>query len=97
MTWKLTRSLTFKHIEQQLIQLRDRLNEQGEVVDGFYADICCSWRNKLQVIFGPQLKVFLDIFHAVQRITRKTPKRHPYRKHCLQALTLVFRDPLTKD
>ena len=92
MTWKLTRSLTFEHIEQQLIQLRDRLNEQGKVVDEFYVDICYSWRNKLQVIFGPQLKVFLDIFHAVQRITRKIPKRHPYRKHCLQALS--FPGPL---
>lgn len=93
MTWKLTRSLSFKHIEQQLIQLRDRLSEQGKTADEFYVDICCSWRSKLQSIFGPQLKVFLDIIHAVQRITQKIPKLHPYHKHCLQSLTLVFRDP----
>lgn len=50
MTWKLTRSLSFKHIEQQLIQLRDRLSEQGKTADEFYVDICCSWRSKLQSI-----------------------------------------------
>ena len=93
MTWKLTRSLSFEHIEQQLIQLCDRLSEQGKTADECYADICCSWISKLQSIFGPQLRAFLDIFHAVQRIAQKIPKWHPYHKHCLQSLTLVFRDP----
>ncbi len=93
MTWKLTRSVSFEHTQQQLSQLCQRLHEQGNTVDEFYVDICCSWRNKLQAIFGPQLRVCLDIFHAVQRITKAIPKRHPYHKHCLQSLTFVFRDP----
>ena len=39
------------------------------------------------------MKVYLDVFHAVQRITCKIPKRHTYHKECIHALKLVFRDP----
>ena len=31
--------------------------------------------------------------HAVQRISSQIPKNHPYRKHCVAALRLVFRQP----
>ena len=37
--------------------------------------------------------VLLDTFHAVQRITSKIQKRHPYHHECLKSLQLVFRDP----
>lgn len=33
---------------------------------------------KLQEVFGEDATVRLDVFHAVQRITRKIPKRHPF-------------------
>ncbi len=39
-------------------------------------------------IFGPHLIVYLDIFHAIQRISQKIPYPWP----CLKALQLVFRD-----
>lgn len=42
---------------------------------------------------GPQLKVCLDLFHAVQHISRKIPKRHPFHSAFMRSLTLVFRDP----
>ena len=35
----------------------------------------------------------LDIFHAVQRISTKISKCHPFYSKCLQDLSLVFRDP----
>ena len=90
LTWKLTRRLSFDHVEQQLMLLNERFNREGRIVEEFYVDICCSWRKKLQKIFGPELKVYLDLFHAVQR---KMPKRHPFHLACLQCLKLVFRDP----
>ena len=96
MTWKLTRSLTFDRVKETLSLLNDRLTKQGKTVNEFYVDICCAWRKKLQDIFGPQLKVYLDIFLAVQRITKVIPKRHPFHKDCLQTLTFVFRDPSDK-
>ena len=39
------------------------------------------------------MKVSLDIFHAIQRISTKISKRHPFHSKCLQDLSLVFRDP----
>ena len=38
--------------------------------------------------------MYLDIFHAIQRITRKISKRHPFQYQCVRDLQLVFRDPL---
>ena len=93
LTWKFTRSVAFDDIQQQLSLLNDRFTQAGRIVEEFYIDICCSWRKKLQDIFGPQLKVQLDLFHAVQRISKKIPKRHPYHSECLRTLTVVFRDP----
>ena len=35
----------------------------------------------------------LDMFHAIQRITRKIPKRHPLFNQCKNELKLIVRDP----
>ena len=75
-------------------KLRNRLQLQGVTLKEFYVDKCCALRARLQLIFGPQLQVFLDIFHAVQRITKKIPKRHPFHSECMKSLRMVFRDPL---
>ena len=56
-------------------------------------DSCCSQRLKLKSIFGNETKVKLDIFHGVQRITRKIPKRHPFFLDCMRDLKMVFRAP----
>jgi hypothetical protein len=93
LTWKLTKSLKFASVEEQLICLQQRLLKQGKCVHEFYIDNCCVWRKKLQQIFGSTLKVLLDLFHAVQRITIKMSKRHPLNSHCVNDLRLVFRDP----
>ena len=51
------------------------------------------WKAKLQSVFGPDLKIFLDIFHAVKRIGEKIPKRHELRVACMEELRMVFRQP----
>lgn len=68
-TWKLTRGLSFDEIAPALRLLNERLRGQGVLVSTFYVNICCSWRKKLVDVFGQQLNVYLDIFHAVQRIS----------------------------
>ncbi len=93
LSWKMTKSLTFDHIKDNLLALQKRLNNQDKQVTEFFVDTCCSLRPKLQAIFGSHLKVYLDIFHAVQRISKAMPKRHPYHRECLKSLQLVFRDP----
>ena len=39
------------------------------------------------------MEVRLDLFHAVQRVVRCIPRRHPFAYHCCQAFSLVVRDP----
>ena len=93
LSWQMTKSLTFENVEDKLPALQRRLQKQDKQVKEFFVDTCCSLRPKLQHIFGPQLQVYLDIFHAVQRISKKMPKQHPYHQDCLKSLRLVFRDP----
>ena len=92
-TWRLTSSVMFSSVEGLLVTLRDRLAKQGVKVKEFYVDNCCSWRLKLQSVFGPDLRVVLDIFHAVKRIGDKIPKRHELRSACMDELRMVLRDP----
>lgn len=75
MTWKLTKGLAFDNIADKLTSLQEWFVRHGVVLQEFFIDNCCSWRKKLQ-----NLKVYLDVFHAVQRISRKIPKRHPFRQ-----------------
>ena len=76
-----------------MINLQHRLMKQDKHISQFYIDNCCTWRKKLQDIFGSNLTVLLDIFHAVQRITIKMSKRHPFHFQCVQDFKLAFRDP----
>ena len=55
------------------------------------------WRNKLQDVFGADLSVKLDLFHAVQRVIKKIPKRDPrgrtlkfIRQRMINDLRMVF-------
>ena len=76
-TWELTRSVAFSYVEDILLKLKDRLDKQGKSVKEFYVDICCSWRAKLQQVFGKNLKVYLDLFHAVKRVSSTISKEAP--------------------
>ena len=44
-------------------------------------------------MFGTELCVRLDVFHAVKRISDKISKRHPLRHDCMKDLSVVFRHP----
>ncbi len=92
-TWKMTKGLAIDDVKDIMQALHTRFQLQGVTLQEFFVDNCCALRQKLQAIFGQHLKVYLDVFHAVQRITRKIPKRHPYHAECMRALRLVFRQP----
>ena len=93
LTWRLTPALSFAEIEADLMALKNRLTSQRTELKEFYIDNCCSWRQKLQKVFGEQLNVYLDIFHAVKRFGEKVPKRHPLRRVCMHEWRMVFRNP----
>ena len=90
MTWRLTPRLSFAEVEDDLRALKNRLLSQGKALKEFYIDNCCTWRKKLQTVFGDQLVVCLDIFHAVKRVSDKIPKRHPLRQECMRDWQMVF-------
>ena len=52
-----------------------RVKDLEELV--IIADNCCTIKGKLVEVFGSGVCVKLDLFHAVQRITKKLPKQHP--------------------
>ena len=82
-TWRLTPRLTFSEVEFDLIALKNRFDLHGKVLKEFYIDNCCSWRKKLQQIFGNELIVYLDLFHAVKRFSDKIPKGIHYERNAL--------------
>lgn len=91
--WQLTYGTAFTKVEDLLKGLERRFKQQGKNVDLCFTDNCCSWRKKLQSVFGENFTVKLDVFHAVQRTVKKIPKRHPFSFHCAQAFSLTFRHP----
>jgi hypothetical protein len=92
-TWRLTPDQSFACVEGALVALRDRFVKQGVTVKVFYIDNCCTWRSKLRSVFGSELRVMLDLFHAVKRIGDKISKKHELRSACMEDLRMVFRNP----
>ena len=92
--WKLTPGMSFSDVEDCLRSLKKQ-DSQGKVLDAFYIDNCCSWRNKLQSVFGVQLNVYLDeyldIFRAVKQFTENVSKCHPLSYACTSERKMVFR------
>ena len=89
-TWQLTNSTSFNEVDKILSDLKDRVQGSQLTV---YVDNCCQVRSRLQKIFGMHTLVKLDLFHAVQRITRVMSKRHALFYLCLNDLRMVFRYP----
>ena len=87
-SWQLTKGTSFQEVVALLQNLGSRSDENLRTV---YVDDCCKLRNKIENVFGKNISVKLDIFHAVQRISKTLCKIHPYRLQCLQDLRLVFR------
>lgn len=92
--WQLTKGTSLDKVKGLLQGLKLRLAESS--LEGCVVDNCCTVRKKLQGIFGESINVKLDIFHAIQRIVQKIPKRSGSvlkntRRTLLKDLTLCFR------
>lgn len=92
-SWQFTKSTGFDRVKTLLEHIHRRSQSQNHSIKVIYIDNCCLWRAKIQAIFGDQIKVLLDVFHAFQRVSKTIPKRHPFHAACLQDLRLVFRLP----
>lgn len=91
--WQFTKTTSIDECTDLLAALQQRLQSNvGEV----YVDNCCSIRQKIQGIFGKNVQVRLDLFHAVQRVTKTIRKRHPLCKQIMKDVKLLFRNPQDK-
>ncbi len=91
LSWQFTQGTSFRQVKKLLFLIQQRAVTQGNVINTVYIDNCCQWKRLLQEVFGEHLNVKLDLFHAVQRITGKMPKRHAFYSACTSDLRLVFR------
>ena len=55
-------------------------------------DNCCNLKDHIKSVFGPNIAVKLDLFPAMQRITKTFPKRHKLHHQCVLDLRKVFRE-----
>ena len=88
LSWQLTKGTSFVEISSLLQDIARRAQNQLKII---YVDDCCKLRNKIREIFGYNITVKLDLFHAIQRITKTLSKKHSHYHQCIQDLRLVFR------
>ena len=72
LSWKLTKSLSFEHIEDSLYALQQRFQRNGQQLEEFYVDTYCSLRCKLQKIFGSKLMQCNEYPGKSQNVTPTT-------------------------
>ena len=90
-TWQFTKTKSFSEVENLLKQFNKRNIGLNGTITTIYIDDCCNWRGKLQNLLG-NVDVKLDLFHAIQRVTKSLSKKHKYYHPCLKQLRLILRD-----
>ena len=90
-TWQLTNSTSFDEVESLLFTLKERI-EHNDTPLVVCVDNCCQVKNKIQALFGKNTTVKLDLFHAVQRVTRVMSKKHLLYHACVNDFKLLFRE-----
>ena len=94
LAWQFTKGTSLDKVEVLLQGLTERLDGMPT---GVVVDNCCNVRKKLHGIFGKNTVVKLDIFHAIQGIVTKIPKRSgnkilkSMKRALLKNLRLCFR------
>lgn len=66
------------------------LSEENSNPLFIFVDNCCNVRLILNSVF-PNSKVKLDLFHAVQRLTKHVSKKHPFYFEFVKEVGLIFR------
>ena len=92
-TWQFTNSTSIDEVQPLLCSLKERIKVSEGTHLTIYVDNCCHVRSKLKSIFGNDTIVKLDIFHAIQRITRVMSKKHLLFFTCMNDFKMIFRKP----
>ena len=88
--WKLTRTTGHTEIKDLIVKVKDRIETTLAYI---IVDDCCKEKNFYRTVFGMEVEVKLDLFHAAQRIVRELPDKNsiPSLKFS-KVFGLVFRD-----
>ena len=89
LTWHFTQGEKFEFVKDILSKLKERDNFEVEM---FLLDNCCKWDLLIKDVFGNEILVKLDPFHAIQRITSTIRKKHPFHKEICNDLRNLLRD-----
>lgn len=84
--WRLTRTRSFEEIRSLLAELKEKLSTELKRV---VVDDCCKVRALYQSVF-PGVEVKLDIFHAMQRVTKAIPKGSEFSKKFTKDLGMIL-------
>ena len=77
--WRLTKSTGHDQIKDLLEGVCHRLNTAKATLQYIIVDKCCGSggeANFYKTIFGNDVDIKLDIFHAVQRVVQRFPQKH---------------------
>ena len=88
--WQLTSTESFDEVRHMFSDLKERFERQGIKLEGVFIDNCCKWRMVINYVL-PEVPVKLDLFHAVQRIVKKIPKKKKLSKEIANDIGLIFR------
>ena len=86
-SWRLTRTTAFEEIKDLLEHIRDLIGKPGVTLS---INDCCKVRALYQSVFLG-VKVKLDLFHGVQRVTRSIPKGTEFAKRFSKEFGQIFR------
>lgn len=86
--YKFTNTVKMSNVANLLKKLKEHFSSPLTMI---IVDNCCTVRKKLIDIFGRQLSVKLDLFHAVKRFSTVIPKSLPLRSNMIKEYGLIFR------
>ena len=88
--WRLTKSTSFREVQDTLTELKNRLSASGKLLNMVVVDDCCSVRASYKSVF-PEAVVKLDLHHACQRVVKTLSKGLPKTQQLSKEFGLIFR------
>ena len=72
MEYRLVTGHAFENVVDLMSSIKSRCGMDEQELEMISVDNCCNWRRQLQNIFGTDVPVKLDLFHAVKRLSQVT-------------------------
>ena len=94
--WQFTKTTSLEEVKPLLLSLTKRIELPDNESLTVYVDNCCQVRRKIQDIFGHDVVVKLDLFHAVQRVSRAMRKQHTLYLPCIRDFKMTLRNSVDR-